>query len=79
VTEYKYEYQETIWAVALDTVALERVICSPLDHGSEYPRYVRADVVDRLANALRAQVYEHGPVLEDALDLLDIFAGDDEQ
>lgn len=77
--KYEYKYPETIWAIALDTVALERIICSPLDHGEEYPRYVRADIVSRLADALRAQVCEHGAVVEDALDLLDMFPHEDEQ
>lgn len=45
---YEYEYPETIWAVSLDTVALDRVICSPLDHGTECPRYIRADIVTKL-------------------------------
>lgn len=34
--------------------------------------YVRADLVERLSDALRAHVYTHGPVTEDALDILDM-------
>lgn len=34
--------------------------------------YVRADLVARLSDALRAHVYTHGPVTEDALDILDV-------
>lgn len=33
--------------------------------------YVRADLVERLSDALRAQIYEHGVVTEDAMDILD--------
>ncbi|WP_242221654.1 hypothetical protein [Shinella zoogloeoides] len=36
--------------------------------------YVRADVVQRIADALYAQVYEHGAVTADAYALIDGFS-----
>lgn len=46
--DYEFEYPNNLWAVSLDTVGATRINCSPLDHGSEYPRYVRADVATKL-------------------------------
>jgi hypothetical protein len=73
-----------LWVTAEDFPAswagsFRRFNASDLEHeGEEYPRYVRADIVERLADALRAQVYTHGPVSEDALDLLDMFSSEEE-
>jgi hypothetical protein len=46
--EYAYEYPDNLWAVSIDTVAITRVNCSPLDHGPDCPRYIRADIVTKL-------------------------------
>mgnify|MGYP001068457067 CR=1 FL=1 len=72
MTGYPYDLPERIWAVSVDTVGAKRISCSPLDHGDEYTSYVRADLVERLSDALRAQIYEHGVVAEDAIDILDV-------
>ena len=39
---------ENIWALWTESSVVDRVICSPLDHGEEKLRYVRADIVDGL-------------------------------
>lgn len=72
MTEYSYDLPEKIWTVTVDTVGAKRICCSPLDHGDDCTAYIRADLAERLSDALRAQIYEHGVVTEDAMDILDI-------
>lgn len=71
MNELAFDLPARIWAVSVDTVGAKRINCSTLDHGPDYTAYVRYDLVDRLFNALQAQVSEHGPVTEDAIDILE--------
>lgn len=70
---HEYKLPDKIWAVDVETSAITRISCSPLDHSHEdRTAYWHDDIVDRLVSALRAQVYTHGFVTEDAGDVLDL-------
>lgn len=77
---------ERIWAtVNGSSVRLPdrvRQLLGGWSEDAERPRaieYVRIDVVRRLADALYAQVYEHGAVTSDAYTLVETFSGKFEQ
>lgn len=73
LSEYSYILPDKIWVIEIETSAITRINCSPLDHDEEgSTAYVREDLVDRLTGALRNHVYEHGPLTEDELDILDL-------
>lgn len=70
---FAYKLPDKIWAVDVETSTITRISCSPLNHdGEDRTAYWHDDIVDRLASALRAQVYTHGPLTEDAIDVLDL-------
>lgn len=69
----EYKLPDKIWAVDVETSAITRIACSPLNHDEEQrTAYWHDDIVDRLVSALRAHVYEFGPFTEDTVDVLDL-------